>query len=183
MPYAVSLCLDDAAAQRIEAMWRILDARNLSDHMRRLAYRPHVTLGLWDELDVEDAMPRLAAFAASLPPIECGFAALASFPGPDGVLWAVPVTTRALLAAHARLHAELAIPTRPHYRVGAWVPHCTLGMQLSAKKAAAALEELSAAWEPFPARLDRLDLVRFNPVEILWERKLARRAAEAHPPH
>jgi 2'-5' RNA ligase len=174
MPYAVSLCLDDAAARRVEAMWRILAERGLSDHMRRLSYRPHVTLGLWDELDVAAATPRLAAFAASFGPIDCDFAALASFPGPAGVLWAVPVTTEALLAAHSGLHEALGVAPEPHYQAGRWVPHCTLGMQLSPQEAGAALEALSAEWEPFRARLDRLDLVHFNPVEILWEQRLAR---------
>jgi hypothetical protein len=46
MPYAVSLCLDAASARRIEAMWQVLGERGLSDHMLRLQYQPHLTLGL-----------------------------------------------------------------------------------------------------------------------------------------
>jgi hypothetical protein len=100
------------------------------------------------------------------------------------VLWAVPVVTEVLLAPHAGLHGTLGRAPHPHYRVGHWVPHCTLGMQLSARKAAAALEALSAEWEPFAAQLELLDLVHFNPVEILWQQSLAARSSpEAYRPH
>lgn len=172
MPYAVTLRLDDASAVGIEAIWDRLAAAGVSDAMKRLAYRPHLTLAIAERIDVAATTGALRRFAAGLAPVPARFAGLGSFTQPACVLWAAPTVDRALLDLHASLHGKLGWPAHAHYRVGAWVPHCTLAEGLSAAALGRAVEVAATAWQPLNATLDRIDLVRFRPVEILWQQPL-----------
>jgi 2'-5' RNA ligase len=94
------------------------------------------------------------------------------FPVSPPVIWVAPVVTEQLLARHATLYAAL-VPNSvdPHYHPGAWVPHVTLSQ--GAQSVAHAIEVASSVW-PGPIRGcgDRVDLVRFRPVEILCSKAL-----------
>lgn len=176
MPLAVTLRLDAEGAAPIEALWRGLAEAGVDDDCLRLGYPPHLTLGIWSEeaaptAVLEAAMLRLAEEWPALP---VAFSGLGVFPGTPALLYAAPVPNAALLACHTALAAALpGMDCYPHYRPGHWVPHATLGQTASAARA---VEVLLPLWPgPMRGRLDRLELVRFRPVEVL--RSLALRAA------
>ncbi|MDJ0611149.1 MAG: 2'-5' RNA ligase family protein [Kiloniellales bacterium] len=169
MPLAISLCLDPASADRITELWRSLTADGLHNGS---AYRPHITLGLYDTLDVADAKQRLERFVAGKPMMAAGFSGLGVFPGENNILWAMPDPDLRLLGFHAGLHDSLGVETHPHYRVGKWVPHCTLATDLDHDALMRALTMLVPRWKPFLGWFDRIDLVRFDPVEVLWRFEL-----------
>ncbi len=78
----------------------------------------------------------------------------------------MPVATETLLARQAALVA--AVPEAPchgHSRPGHWVPHATLGRTDALGRAMEVLAPLVRG--PFSGRLDRLEPVRFPPVEVL----------------
>ena len=160
MPYAVTLRLDDAAAARVEAMWRALAVQAGDDDALRLGYVPHVTFAVLPDTApagaVEDAVFRVAEAWDELPLVLAG---LGVFPGTPPVIWAAPVVTEHLLARHGALHdATTSFPVHPHYRPGAWVPHVTLSQQ-GRSSAGQAVEMAASAWNgPIKGRLDRLDL-------------------------
>lgn len=156
MPYAIALCLDDPAP--VQALLDRLGG--LADAVRALGYRPHVTLGLYDDGADEAALHRTLARLAG--PIDLEIAALGIFP--PGVLYAAPCPTPALLA----LHARCASP-HPHFRPGGWMPHITLAASAGAEGAAM----LAADWAPFRALCSTVELVRFPPVDVLASRRLA----------
>ena len=175
MPLAVTLCLDPAAAGRVERLWQALFDRLGEDDTRSLGYRPHVTLAILPDsapLAPLDAAVRILATAAEAA-IPITLSGLAVFPGTPPVLWAAPAPTRRLLALHARLLAALdTLPVHPHYRPGAWVPHVTLAKN-SRADAHALLQAALPAWDgPVHGLLDRIDLVRFRPVEVLHSEAL-----------
>ncbi|WP_426956455.1 2'-5' RNA ligase family protein [Muricoccus radiodurans] len=96
-------------------------------------------------------------------------AGLGVFPGGPPVVWAAPAVTVRLLSLHDSLCTALApFPVHPHYRPGSWVPHVTLS-QAGVTTAARAVEIAMSAWDgPIEGRLDRVELVRFRPVSVLW---------------
>jgi hypothetical protein len=85
------------------------------------------------------------------------------------VLWAAPAVSPKLAAAHARLHEWIGADCHEQYRTGRWVPHCTLAQELDEDRRRAAFAALQPLWENFSTSFDRVDLVAFSPVEILWE--------------
>ena len=88
------------------------------------------------------------------------------FPEPSAILWAAPVVTPVLLGRHAEI--EIALPelqAHPYYRPNAWVPHITLSGAL--RDPGRALAAVLPIWRPLTGLLDRVDLVRFRPVDVL----------------
>jgi 2'-5' RNA ligase len=168
LPYAVTLRLDTDAAAPVEAMWRALAAHGVADDGLRLGYPPHVTLAVLPDDAPSDALDAaVAALAGRWHALPVTLAGFGVFPGPPACLWILPVPDAALLARHADTLAALpGLDCDRHYRAGAWVPHVTLAA--AASSPARALEVLTPLWRgPVPGLLDRLDLVRFRPVEVL----------------
>lgn len=179
MPHALTLRLDEDAAARVARLWRAIKAQTGDDDALRLGYGPHITLAVLPD-GIDAAAVAEAGFAAARgwDALPVTLAGLGVFPGGPAVVWAAPVVTGALLARHAALHAALApFPAHAHYRPGAWVPHVTLSKDGHAP-AAHIIEAATGAWDgPITGRLNRLELVRFRPVEIL--RSTALQAAGA----
>lgn len=169
MPCALTLPLDDAAAAEVQRMWLALAEQADTDDAIRLNYKPHITLAV-----LPDAAPvarvEEAAFgvAACWSPSFVVLAGLGVFPGTPPVIWLAPIVTADLLAKHAEICLALsAFDVHPHYERGAWLPHVTLS-QAGSVPLARVVETASSAWRaPIGARLERVELVRFHPVEIL----------------
>jgi 2'-5' RNA ligase len=167
MPFAITLRLDPVSAATIEGMWLALAGAGIDTDRRDLGYGPHITLGIYPE-DIETGLLRTAVrqVAADRRTIPIALSGIGVFPGPTSILWAAPVVTTDLLAWHAAIHAALPdLTVHPHYRPGAWVPHVTLSGAV--RDAGRALSALLASWRPIDGMLDRAELVRFRPVEVL----------------
>ena len=167
MPLAVALRLDDAAAASIAAMWRALAESGVDDDCLRLGYPPHVTLAVWpEEAPVEALAAAVDRFGAEWDPLPVALAGFGVFPGAPAVVWAAPAVTETLLTRQAALVAAAPeAPCHEHHRPGRWVPHVTLGQVEAPGRA---LEMLAPLWRgPTSGWLDRLELVRFRPVEVL----------------
>lgn len=167
MPYAVTLCLDSAGAAPIEAMWHALGDAGIDSDRRDLGYAPHITLAVYaDDVPVDTLRAALQGLAHHSSALRVRFVGLGKFTSPAAILWAAPVTTAALLDYQAALQAALpTLQPLPHYRVTEWVPHVTLSGAL--RDPAAAVAALLPQWRPIDALLNRLELVRFRPVNIL----------------
>jgi 2'-5' RNA ligase len=167
MPFAITLRLDKVSAASIEDMWRILAADGIDTDRHDLGYAPHITLAIYPDDSstgqLREAIRQVAGHWRAMP---ITLAAVGIFPGASSILWAAPVATSELLARHEAIHAALPdLDPHPHYRPDAWVPHVTLsGAVLDASRA---LSVLLRGWRPVTGMLDRLDLVRFRPVEVL----------------
>ena len=169
MPYAVTLPLDAAAAKRIRRMRHILAEQAGADDAIRLGYASHLTLAVLPDTvpaaEIEKAALRVAENRA---PFSVVLAGIGIFPGTPPVVWAAPAVTDGPLAGHAALLESLApFAVHPHYRPGNWVPLVTFS-QNGPSSAARAVEVLASAWDgPIYTLLERVELVRFLPVEIL----------------
>ena len=87
----------------------------------------------------------------------------------------IPVA--ALLDRHAALCAALPA-AHPNYRPGAWIPHVTLADDVTAGTVGAGIDLVAERFHPFTAILDRVELLRFPPITLLWHAHLA--AANMH---
>lgn len=181
MPYAVTLRLDAEPAAAVEAVWSALGERGVSNSMRRLAYPPHVTLIVCDDAvdasALTDAVRRLVPEWRSLT-LACP--ALAVFSDQPATLFVIATPTEALLRMQASLCGVVpADRLHPHYRPGTWLPHITVADDLPAARIASAMSLAGAAFRPFAAPLSQVDLLRFRPVKLLWNARLA--AADGKP--
>jgi len=172
MPLAVTLRFDAATAPVIAAMWQSLAAAGIDRDRHDLGYAPHITLAVYSD-DSPTAVLRDAVEHASHAwgPLPVTLAGFGIFPGSTAILWAAPVFTLALRTRHAEMLAALpGLTAHADYRPDVWVPHVTLSGGLADPAAALAL--LLPLWRPVSGRLDRVDLVRFRSVEVLYSRHL-----------
>lgn len=174
MPTALTLALDEAGRDRIEALWEVLDGLGIGDPRRRLDHPPHLTLAVVAE-EVEEAdlaLPDLALPDLALSvPRSLRLTHLGLFTTPSQVLFLAPLVTPELLEAQARAVAALDGHTLlNHWRPGAWVPHVTLAHLVSG---GSGLPSFGPIHLPFEVGIAAVELVAFPPARVVARRALA----------
>ena len=101
------------------------------------------------------------------------FRRISWFVGPPLVLWAKPAADETLSRWHASISAAIdPAHCRPHYRPGAWTPHCTLGMRIAYAKSNEAMAFARSFDRSITVLFDVVDCVDFPPVRVVAERRL-----------
>ena len=167
MPYAITLCLDPGSAAVIEGLWQTLARSGLDTDRDHLGYAPHITVGIYPDGAPADRLQAVVAqFARQWSPLAVTLSGFGVFPGPSSILWVAPVVTAEMLARHLALQTALSdLAGDAHYHPGAWMPHITLSGVLH--DPGPALSALASGWRPLRGQLERLELVRFRPIERL----------------
>jgi 2'-5' RNA ligase len=166
VPFAVELAFDAATAATVRGLWRDLATAGVDTFLFDSGAAPHLTLAVYDQLDANAFAPTLAAFAAVVAPHALTLASIGVFPT-TGVVFLAPVVTPALLAVHARFHADFAPPQTSsweYYRPGRWVPHCTVAMDLPTPLRPSAVDICQRASLPITGHLIEVGLIEFRPV-------------------
>jgi len=168
MGLAVEVYFDPEAERAVFGVWEVVRAVSGSSLLFDLRTRPHVSLAAYPE-GVKPLEDVLASFWAA--PFPFALASAGAFPGAEGVVFLAPVVDAALLRLHRGWHA-LAPGGTAHYAPGAWVPHCTVGINLA--DVAPAVAAARAAL-PIRGRFESIALVEFDrelatPVRCLVER-------------
>jgi 2'-5' RNA ligase len=173
MPHAITLRLAEADCAPVTALLDRLAAAGIADDLLQLGYAPHITLAVYpDDADASALAATAAALSVQWKMLRVRIAGLGIFANSPAVLYLAPVVTSALLVRHAQLLARH--PAAGHSASGAWVPHVTLSAALAAPSGlAAAVATVSPVFAPFEAALDRIDLIRFAPVDVLFSGALA----------
>jgi 2'-5' RNA ligase len=169
MPFALELALDLESAAVVRAAWRALAAAGFP-LMADLGANPHVSLAIWEQIDVTGMSAAVAEFGRETAELPIAFDRIAVFPT-TGVVFLAPVPDAALHDMQARCQRRLGAHGRQpwsHYAPDVWVPHCTLAQDL-ADAGALARARAVAERTPLPVvgRLQRAELVRFRPVHCL----------------
>jgi len=181
MPFAIELALDRESAAAVRTLWRRLAEAGIR-FMATSGADPHVSLGIWDSLEVEPAIAEVTALAPATAPVPLTFTAVRTF-GAEVVYLALAPSPR-LVDLQARVQARIGALGRrgwPHYAPAAWVPHCTLAMDLGSVSAATALALAAELPLPLDARLDRVGIVEFRPVRERFSRPLTGGAGAPRP--
>ena len=134
MPFVVELYFDPSTEEGIRRAWKAIDEAGINSAMLKGGYRPHVSLGVCDQLKVNSLAQELSTFAASVAPFRLSFPNIGIFSTPEGVVFLGVTVTEQLLNVHARFHKifkKHAQEQREYYIVGKWTPHCTLAFGLS----------------------------------------------------
>ncbi len=182
MPYAFNLTLDPETSFEIEAVYARLLAFDVAEHDLVTQYGPCVTvLILGDRLHqdivakiLEWKLPSLAVF-----PVRFGEPCMILGSPPTLSLRVRP--SGDLLALHDAFYNELPEEeVHLHYRPAYWQPHLKLANVHGGAAAGSRLvAALAAIWRPLDGSLCRLEVVRYPPVQSIWQAPLRR---ERHEP-
>jgi 2'-5' RNA ligase len=175
MPYAVECYFDEASDRRIRQLWQALADSQHADYMVNSGHDPHFSLAMADDDHLNET--RLCAaikqFADQTAPFSINLATIGIFPGPECVLFLGLTVTDTLLRLHRHCHALIAdcIPTpRSYYLPDHWVPHCTIGYQLSDKTLAGSVivaHEHAGELLNRPVHIQSVGLIRLPAVQTL----------------
>jgi 2'-5' RNA ligase len=175
MAIAINIRADESSASEVERLWDQVAAFEDEPSMRALGYRPHFTFAVYDSPEIEER----AAWEAMLRAVNnesqlrIEFRRIRWFAGPPLVLWAEPTTDQALARWHASISATIdPAHCRPHYRPGAWTPHCTIGMRIADAKRNDAMAFARSFDRKITVLFDVVDCVAFPPVRVIAEQIL-----------
>lgn len=169
MPHSISLWFDENTEGAIRDVWRDLADKEISSKFHDGPYRPHVTLSIYEDLDVEAFSGELREYAASKPKFPITFESLGAFTGSTGALFLVPRPTLRLLETQQDVTSLLADhgsgATEPWYKPGDWTPHCTLAVDLEPSELSKAFDLCQGHKRPIEGVVNRVGIIK-NPEEI-----------------
>src|SRR5262245_53376940 len=104
MALAASLWFDAALEAAVRARWSDLADRGIAT-LHGGPIRPHVTLGIWDGLEESRLVAALGALAAAREPFPIEFSSVATFGGPECVVFLAPRPGETLVEMHRDVQA------------------------------------------------------------------------------
>ena len=133
MAYAVELNLELDIEAQIYDIWQTLKAARISSYMLDGSFRPHISLGVCEDIDRESYRASLESFANSVAPFKVWLPNIGMFMQEQAVVYIGVTKTRLLFDLHERFTRDFgncAINPNSHYHVNQWVPHITLAMEI-----------------------------------------------------
>jgi hypothetical protein len=176
MVVAINIRADDASASAVEQLWDQVAALEDEPSMRILGYRPHFTFAIYDcrEIDPKAAWQAMLRAVKGDAQLLVEFRRIRWFVGPPLVLWLEPLAGDTLARWHASISPSIdPAYCRPHYRPGAWTPHCTLGTRIALAKTNDAIAFAQFFDRSIKVLFDVADCVIYPPVRVIAERRLA----------
>lgn len=111
---AICLYFDAETDATIRRIWEEMTEAKISSEMADVGWRPHVTLTGCRDLRLEDYLPRLQEFAASIELWEFAMTSVGYFGGEQHTLFLTPTVTRRLLDLQERHHRWIVPSARPY---------------------------------------------------------------------
>ncbi len=175
MGYAVEMNFDAETDSRIRELWRRLADAGLNSAMLDNSANPHISLAVFDEVDLDLVRLAMADFAHRVTPISVRLAVVGTFPpgvkGDEGAVFLAPTVSAHLLSHHDRFHRmlyALSIRADDYYLPGNWVPHSTVALDAPPDKVAEIIALCRQSDVFHDAQLVDVSLVEFRPVRELY---------------
>ncbi len=165
MPFAVEMYMDVDSEARIRDTWEALAEAGIKSSMPDAGYRPHVSLGVCEDLDVDGLAKELSSFAESVSPFELTLSSVGLFPSSEGVIFLGVTPTRRLLDVNGAFHQFFGkyAKSQRDYHVGRWVPHCTLAFDLPDGMLSEAIEVCRRMSLPIHSRVEEIGIAEVSP--------------------
>jgi 2'-5' RNA ligase len=168
MPFAIELYFDASNEARLRALWDALVACGARLE-RHNASRPHLSLAVCEELDIEKAEALVTELATTQRQFPLVFPAFGIFPGTKPVLFLAPKVTPELLHMQQRFLSrfhEAAHGIWEHYMAERWNPHCTLATRIPRARLSSALAECRTFELPLHCTVMEVGIAALRPVEV-----------------
>ena len=165
MGYAVEFFLKDEESQAIRQLFST--TRSV---LEDIGTTPHVSLAVFEDVDVAILTGIVHDFAASTAPFKMRISSVGTFMGGENVVFLAPVVTASLLDVHASLHVRLVadgLSCHPYYLPGAWVPHCAVTVEEPIVRSIETIRSIHDADVFGEYTIDNVNVVRYRPAVTL----------------
>lgn len=163
--FGAALYFDPQSDAAIRGVWQQVEDAGLPSKMLSLNYPPHLTMMTCEQANLAELRPRLLDFTARLEPIPLRFHSVATFGGPEGVIYLAPVVNRTLLDLHAALWEIVTPFATGHnglYAPGTWVPHVTMNVEVPPEQIGAVIDAMLRSDLPREGLLTALFIADFQ---------------------
>jgi len=103
MTYSIGIYFDSKTETEIRRIWRIMAENGVADYLYLSANRPHFTLTIFENLDLDKTGEVLCKLASQVTPMDISFQSIGIFPNTNAVFLA-PLVTEPLLDLQKCLH-------------------------------------------------------------------------------
>lgn len=177
MGYAVEMLLRASEAQVIRELFT-----KTGSVLAGIGTSPHISLAVFDDVDVPKLTAVVEAFAQDTPPFKIRFSSIGIFPGKDNVVFLAPVVTPFLLSIHKSLHDQLVtqgISCDAYYLPGAWVPHCAITVEEPIAMTSDTIRKIHEHNALGEYEIDQVAVVKFRPAVDVARYSLTKGLANA----
>ncbi len=133
LPYSIGVYFDAESEAKIRALWKVLAEKGVADYLELAGHRPHITLAIYEDLDLEKTNEILTNICEKTSEIPISFQFIGVFPTTRGIFLG-PVVTEPLLELHRQINREInafaILPEIPYYLPEKWVPHCGVAVEV-----------------------------------------------------
>ena len=171
MVYAIEMFFDKDTEKKIMEFYYKLKEENSSSYLLDIDSLPHVTMGCFNDIDVEECNNRLEGFCNKTPSFSLTFPSVGAFSKPQPVLFLSPVVTQELLNIHKdlwSLFSDCNYFSHEFYVPGYWIPHCTVDISGDIDVICKSTELLLLNFSPIKGQITNMQWVEItNPVKRL----------------
>jgi len=171
MPYAVELFFNTECEAAIRRIWHDLADAGVESTMLDIRSRPHLTLAVFEEVQLDEMCGGLDHFGRDISPFPVFFSSVGFFPTERGIVFLAAGATPTLLETHAgfyRRFGDLGSGAWRIYLPGRWVPHSTLATDVADELVPKAVSVARRAALPIEGTVRELAVVSFRPVDYLY---------------
>lgn len=133
MAYAVSIFFDGQTDMIVRHAWARMAEDGISSLLSNGPYRPHLTLAIYEELNVDAFVHTLASLVMSEEAFPVTLPYPGVFTGGEAVVFLAATVSQALLNLHKRVHTLLTLHgtgASPYYLPDCWNAHCSMARQI-----------------------------------------------------
>ena len=136
MAYAVSIFFDEQTDTLVRHTWAHMAEAGISALLSYGPYRPHLTLAIYDELNVNAFVHALTSLVMPQKAFPVVLPYLGVFTGGEVAVFLAATVSQTLLTLHQRVHALLPLygtGPHPYYLPDSWNPHCSIARRIDEK--------------------------------------------------
>ena len=168
MGYAVEMFFDEQTESKIRGYFKLLFDLGLSKTIYETGTRPHISLAVYNEVDLDKFTEKLKVFLKDKEPLKLGFVSISIFPTEPSTVFLTPNSSDELLRFHYDYHNfmdEFLKTEWGYYLPNNWVPHCAIAVEVPKQKAADIIDEILKDFNQFHFYIEKIGIVEFRPVK------------------
>lgn len=173
MPYSIGLYFDTNTELLVRTIWKQLSDLKLAEYFYISGNIPHITLGIFNVLNIDDIKNVLKETSKSKKTFTISFQQIGIFQSSTNAVFWAPVVTRDFLEFHSGIYDRLlstgATTESKYYTPGNLVPHCGLAMEVKNKQLIPQIVEVCQKLpNPHNALVTQIGMLKIRPVEHLF---------------
>lgn len=168
MGYAVEMYFDETTENKIKRYFKLLSDLGLSKTIYEMGTRPHISLAVYNEVDLNNLSEKLQEFLNDQKPIKLSFVSISIFPTEPSTVFLAPSLSEELLKIHRDYHdftKEFLKAEWTYYLPNHWIPHCAIAVEISKQKAANIVDVILKDFSQFDFFIEKVGIVEFWPLK------------------